>query len=391
MPTELHRSLELLHFAGAHRRHTEALRRATGEHYNIFKILGIGHYEVRTHSPILGDLLNRKGTHSQGDAFLRILVQGMGIEGFDTASSRVDLEYYAGPVTEKSGGRIDIRITDDHGNEIVIENKIYAGDQENQLERYRATRPQAKLFYLTLQGDLPAGYDDAKLEALQVTRLSYATDIRDWLIACQQVAAARPHVRETISQYLYLVRELTGQSTTSAMNADLIRNITNDPETLGAYFELAAEMQKVQEELVAKLDQQLDTAAQTAGVIRDGRITDLHAKYAGFDFYTETLAKHNLRISFCFDQGGYQNLDFGFARNDKNIPCPINEQLWAGFSERFPGGGHNEWWLAWAHFESPYGYWGAEAFQGIVTGDLAKNIEQKLIALARIAQEVYAE
>jgi len=37
----------------AHRRHTQDLARATGEHFNVFQILGVGHLEVKTHSPIL--------------------------------------------------------------------------------------------------------------------------------------------------------------------------------------------------------------------------------------------------------------------------------------------------------------------------------------------------
>src|SRR5580692_3482102 len=104
------RIMELLRFAGAHRRHTEALARATGEQFNIFKILGIGHYEVATHSPMLGNLLNPKGSHGQGDVFLRLFVNSMGIANFDSASAHLELEYHIGTVTDKSGGRIDIVI-----------------------------------------------------------------------------------------------------------------------------------------------------------------------------------------------------------------------------------------------------------------------------------------
>lgn len=47
------RILESLRFTAAHQRHTEALARVTGEIFNIFPILGMGHGEVTTHSPIL--------------------------------------------------------------------------------------------------------------------------------------------------------------------------------------------------------------------------------------------------------------------------------------------------------------------------------------------------
>jgi hypothetical protein len=57
--------LGLLRFAATHRRHVETLAQATGEHFNIFRILHVGHLEVKSHSPILGELLNPKGHHAQ--------------------------------------------------------------------------------------------------------------------------------------------------------------------------------------------------------------------------------------------------------------------------------------------------------------------------------------
>lgn len=258
---------ELLRFADSHRRHSEALNRAMGESFNIFKILGMGHHEVQTHSPMLGDLLDPQGNHGQGDAFLRLFVAQMRIASFDTASARLQLEYHIGAVTEESGGRIDIVILDGKGNAIFLENKIYAADQKNQLRRYRDRNRDASLFYLTLSGDMPCGFNEKSLNEIKATRISYATDIRDWLIACQKEAASLPHVRETISQYLHLIRELTGQSTTRFMNEDLIRRITADDNSLAAYFALTSELENVKAALVSKLDAQLDEATQAAGCV----------------------------------------------------------------------------------------------------------------------------
>lgn len=392
MSTDLNSSVELLlELAGTHRQHTEALSRATGEHYNIFKILGIGHYEVRTHSPILGDLLDPNGTHCQGDAFLRLFVKRMGIANFDTASAKLELEHPIGEVTEISGGRIDIVIEDDHDHVILIENKIYAEDQEKQLQRYRKHYPQAELFYLTLHGVMPCGFDEQKLQEVRVTRISYARDIRDWLVACQQEAASLPHVRETVSQYLYLVRELTGQSTALTMNKELIRKITADSKNLAAYFALTSELDNVRTELTAKLDSQLDDAAKAAGLIREGRIKDLHVKASGIFFTTESLARHNLQIGFCFENGGYQDLDFGFKKKDTNIHCGFADNLLAVFRKNFSTfSPHkpNEYWPAWADFETPFGYWDIEAFQAIESGELAKSMAKKLNVMSEIAKEV---
>jgi hypothetical protein len=156
------RTLELLRFTATQQRHADALAQATGEHFNIFQILRVGHLEVKTHSPILGELLNPKGRHGQGAAFLRLFLARFEVREFDTETATVKLEYHVGQITEKSGGRIDIVVKDSKGAAIVIENKIYAGDQDNQMMRYREVYPHAELFYLTLDGREPPFLGDRK-------------------------------------------------------------------------------------------------------------------------------------------------------------------------------------------------------------------------------------
>ena len=43
----------------------------------------MGHYEVRTHSPILVELLNPQGTHGKGSAFLRLFLALLEIRDFE--------------------------------------------------------------------------------------------------------------------------------------------------------------------------------------------------------------------------------------------------------------------------------------------------------------------
>lgn len=40
-----------------------------GENFNLISLLGMERDEVRTHSRIVGDLLNPKGSHGQGGVF----------------------------------------------------------------------------------------------------------------------------------------------------------------------------------------------------------------------------------------------------------------------------------------------------------------------------------
>ena len=154
---------ELLSFTKTHQRHAKALARATGQHFNIFKILRIGHLEVKTHSPILGALLDPKGSHEQGATFLRLFLSKFGItEGKFNAKSpatTMKLEYDCGEV-----GRIDIMLDDGVGSKIFIENKIYAPEGEDQIKNYLRREPKA-MFYLTLRkGGKPSGLSEGELE-----------------------------------------------------------------------------------------------------------------------------------------------------------------------------------------------------------------------------------
>jgi hypothetical protein len=248
---------ELLRFTEVQQRHTDALARAIGEHFNIFQILGIGHLEVKTHSPILGELLNPKGQHGQAAAFLRLFLSKFkNITDFDAESetATVELEYHLGLVTKNSGGRIDIVVKDGKGSTIEIENKIYARDQENQMERYSNYNPKAHLFYLTLDGRKPSNHSAATLKGIHYECISYAKDILAWLNECRKEAACLPIVRETISQYIHLIKELTNQSTTTRMNTELINAIVDSKDSLAAFFALCGEFEPVRAALIARLD-----------------------------------------------------------------------------------------------------------------------------------------
>ena len=339
--TDLIRIKELLRFTQTQQLHTEALARATGEHFNVFDILGIGHYEVKTHSPMLGELLNPKGRHGQGAIFLRLfrelILDNFGVTDFDVESKTVklDLEYPIGPVTKDSGGRIDIVVQDGKGSAIFIENKIYAEDQPNQLMRYRKHDPKAHLFYLTLRGENPSGLSEAELKDIKCKCISYGCHIRDWLNACRKEAVCLPHVRETISQYVHLIEKLTKQSTTIAMNKELITELTKDGKSLAAFFTLREAENAVQNELIARLDKQLDDLAKVFGLKRQGQFDKLSQKHGGFYFTTPGLDKSNLQIGFSFDKAGYKDFFFGFRMQNPELEPSFSKNIHSAFNEQF--------------------------------------------------------
>ncbi len=108
--------------------------------YNIFKIIkGATRDEERTHSPFLADLLNIDGLHNQGDLFYLDFLNQLNLKDSNRFKPskkfffQVELEKWVG------NGSIDIFISyhsPERNFAIAIENKIYALDQDKQLERY---------------------------------------------------------------------------------------------------------------------------------------------------------------------------------------------------------------------------------------------------------------
>ena len=198
-----------------------------GEMFNIFEILKVETDETRAHSAFLAVLLNPKGKHGAGDRFLRAFINTMdwlkGFE-FDTQDAKVEIEYPIGNKNEDAteGGRIDILITSTDGKAVIIENKIYAGDQEKQLVRYanyaKKKFSDYRLLYLNLYGYEASEYSaedktDKKLQAdKDYFPIGYYKEIIDWLDACIAEAARLPLVRESIIQYQNLIKKLTNQN-----------------------------------------------------------------------------------------------------------------------------------------------------------------------------------
>ena len=205
---------ELLNLSRTLNYYEEQLARP-GDQFNLFNI--IGSCEA-THSNLLAVLLNPKGSHGQGDVFLRHFVDVIRkAKGAETTipelfcgAAEVLTEFSIGPVTDESGGRIDILIREGTEPRFLIENKIYAAEQQNQLNRYEcfASKFNAAVIFLTLDGREPQNLKDGK----HLICISYKDHILEWLKTCQKEAVAAPPVREAIAQYIGLIKQIINQS-----------------------------------------------------------------------------------------------------------------------------------------------------------------------------------
>lgn len=206
---------------------------ANGGRFNMFRMLGVDHYE-NSHSAILAELLNPKGSHGLKGEFLKIFISNLIneeiIEGFNCENAKVRTE--AGTYD----GRIDICIEDNQHHAIIIENKVYAEDQWEQLKRYNAwalgeySAGKYQILYLTLDGKEASLHSGQGVEYKQI---SYSTDIIKWLEECVYKSARYPLIRETIIQYINHLKQLTNQDM-DTKNSQEIVELLSKPENLDA-------------------------------------------------------------------------------------------------------------------------------------------------------------
>lgn len=198
-------------------RHKNEIRRLLVEDFNIYSILGMERLENNTHSKLIAELLNPKGTHHFGSVFLELFLEETNLQNIlDIQSTSVTVEKHIGFVKKasKSGGRIDIYLEDQFGRSISIENKIYANDQDEQLQRYcNHNKGKNQVVYLTLWGNDASENSRGKLKAdYDYKLISYQNHILNWVENCQKEAINKENVRTGLSHYINLLKKLTNQN-----------------------------------------------------------------------------------------------------------------------------------------------------------------------------------
>ncbi|MCC6182330.1 MAG: PD-(D/E)XK nuclease family protein [Bacteroidia bacterium] len=224
----------------------DEIAKITGENFNIFTVLHLESDEVRLHSRLIGELLNPKGSHNQKGLFLKLFISCLGLEELYTdeqiKNAQVIIEENIGGISDDytKGGRIDLVIKFADNYEIVIENKIWAGDQPYQLARYFSHYPKATIVYLTPHGGKPSNESLGKitnesgstnltiLDIKNVKCISYQNEIIKWLEACHKEVYKLPLVREVFSHYINVINKLTNKTNFHQMNDDISKLIIKD-------------------------------------------------------------------------------------------------------------------------------------------------------------------
>lgn len=277
--------------------------------FNLFSVLRSSSDEVRLHSRFLAFLLDPKASHNQGAALLNLLLTRVGIQNFDSSNAIVEVEYK----------NIDILIRNPSNQAVIIENKVYARDRDEQLWDYHQ-QMQGEGYrdiwttYLTLDGAEPS--QESK-KTLSVIPLSYEAEIISWLKDCIPLVAREPGVRESIFQYIELLQKLTSSDQSENYMSKLKQQIL-----LGDNIFVIADINHAFQSVLADL--QLDiwqhmTTYQAREYSYLGKPEITATKEAVSDFYKK--AKNNKFIGLLFP--------FNFMKG--GVYIEVNHRLYVGY------------------------------------------------------------
>ena len=272
--------------------------------FNVFAVLRSASDEVNLHSRFLHALLDHIDPRSGKRDNMREFVSGVVDEA--------DFELEGATVQREAGG-IDLLVSNAR-QAIVVENKIWAGDQDQQLLRYRdALVAQGygdeaiRLLYLTPYGHQPSAQSLGGIPVERVRCVSYRDDLPDWLVGCQRRAFDEPALRESVAQYVDLVRKLTNTDYESETMNELKELLLEDDNVLLAH-RLSQAMVPAVTELVVAFYEFVDRSLRDAiGDLRDREADWTH------------LAEHEA-VRYCVAGRG--------SNRDSGLYYPVEDGVW---------------------------------------------------------------
>lgn len=368
----------------------------TGQAFSIFHACDIVRNEVVLHSRFIGYLLNPKAGHRQKDKFLKLFFEILDIKE-STEGFIVEIEKSLGRVNQETidGGRIDIFISNPSKKlAFAIEVKIWAVEQKNQLGRYHKYIKQVtnkeienSVLYLTLYGE------ESNYAFKKYKRISFSSDILNWIEKCRIASIDQPLIRETLTQYLNAIKSLTHQNIDNHMNDEIINLITKDEDSFKAFEAL----QNMSSAVYSKFVNSLVSNLRKNENLKDLYEIEVPSKIEIKKDFSILFKRKDTRTPvihlYWLDKGV---VGFGMHGGGDNVEKPIREKMDSilkqmGFSEKCLNQGNtykNWYWLG--EFNKLEGqpklqFESWELFKG---DDLAQKIGEWVTAIYDAYQEL---
>ena len=261
--------------------------------------------------------------------------------------------------------------------QIFIENKVYADDQWNQLLRYNNYNPKAYLIYLTLFGNDPSENSTGKDKEFYI-KISYKEHLLKWLESCKMESIDNPILRETLTQYIVLVKQLTGQARSAKMQKEYLDTILKDADNVSAAFIISQNFNDIKLQILKeKLEPLMTNLGKNRGFNLDISLDGCFEIYWRFSFYKPEWKK--IKINFEFEGRNLQNLIYGIC--GRNILQDLDKYL-RGLNYL-----SSEIWPLYQYMDN-YRYWNREFFWELYSNEynIINVFENKIKEISLIVE-----
>ena len=328
--------------------------------------------EVNLHSRFISSLIDPCGYHGLGFETLNSFLSTL---NSSFQYNKESLEIYPSASDWSEYKEIDILLIDRKTQyAVIVENKINACDsnheEEGQLERYyrriieedNIPQEHVEIYYLTTDGHDPSQESvstSSKYGNLPdiVQCITYGSEISHWLQHCQQAACNKPYIRETIAQYINLIKEMVNE-TEIGDRLEIIKLISKNEDTLASAKLLFDNYKHIQWHTIFDLFNDFYTEIEERGYICeekvDAQLIDgiVHGnqrtrkQYPQFTFKD----KNGLAITIGCD---YDDVFYFGLSNDKNTLTKTDIKQIKDLADSNDANVDDEGWIFWAYFEIP--------------------------------------
>jgi PD-(D/E)XK nuclease superfamily len=346
-------------------------------------------------SRCIADLLNPVGTHAQGAVFLTEFLKLIGYDTpwhMDCRKNSVEVEKQI----EKQR-RIDIFI--ELANIVIgIENKPWAGDQENQLSDYasflKKTAGNKKWMLIYLCNWEPSSYSMVENERVAMEEsgnfltLNFS-QLAEWLDSCVSKTKVLA-VRVFIDELGKFVRTRINGEEEMSDQIEIQQAILASEATLASALHIAKEITVIKGQLLDDLLVQLTRKLEPDGM---GLIPNLGNWRAYNGFFVEFWPNQKILLRFDFNKTNLNGFAWGLRRNNEEYHSPKTwDEILALMNTQFKNGLAYPWW-PW-YSDLPDDYFGAELKDWSVSEEpwlMIKNGElaADIVKLALLVRNVF--
>ena len=235
--------------------------------YNLLSIIEKDRDEAHIHSKVIYNLLSQNWEKKDKETFLTLFLKEIGIGEEVIYNEKWEVSREKTFDLDTIKGRLDFEIKS-KDYIYIIEMKIDAGDQPEQLIRYqefaKKQHKKYKIFYLTLDGHSASkksiGEEEnlEENEKVEYTNISFKEEILNWLGNCLDLIKGKENKLNCVNQYIASINKILGEKDTKIKD-NILKSVENIKNAISLYGELNDELQVTLENFMSLLKEKLKT------------------------------------------------------------------------------------------------------------------------------------